>query len=222
MQSAAPLTRLVLIRHGETDWNRSRRIQGQLDIPLNAVGQAQAESLTQAFNAAQSADTNPVAVYASPLERAITTAQPLAQQLMLPVTPYQSLSERHFGEFQGLHAADIAARFPQHLERWRSRDLDFVPAGGESLRIFAARVSACLAELAARHPGEQILCFTHGGVLDMAYRFATGTALTQLRDWDIPNAGINQFLYRDEQLVLESWAQVLHLHENTAQQQVEF
>lgn len=220
MQAVRDATTFVLIRHGETDWNQSRRIQGQLDIPLNAVGKQQAQQLVPAL--APVLQIEPVVFYTSPLERAVHTLQPLVQALAAPMVQHDALRERHFGLFQGMSAEEIVARHPAVADRWRNRDIAFAPEGGESIRDFAARVQQCLADLAAQHPGQTLVCVTHGGVLDVAYRLAQKIALEQIRDWHIPNAGINQFRYRDGELVLERWAQVTHLYSKEEQTQVEF
>jgi len=220
MQAAGDATTFLLIRHGETDWNQSRRIQGQLDIPLNAVGQRQAQQLVPAL--APLLHQKPVLFYTSPLERAVHTLTPLAQALDAPLLQQDDLRERHFGIFQGMSAEDIVVRHPTIADRWRSRDIDFAPDGGESIRDFAARVQRCLANLAAQHPGQLLVCVTHGGVLDVTYRLAQQISLEQIRDWQIPNAGINKFRYHANELILESWAQVTHLQRANTQTQADF
>ena len=127
-------TRLVLIRHGETAWNRATRIQGHTDIPLSPLGLAQAERLAEAL-----ADEPLAAIYASDLSRARQTADALARVHELPVRLDAGLRERAFGRFEGLSWDEIAQDFPEDAARWRRREPDFAVGGGESLNSFSAR-----------------------------------------------------------------------------------
>ena len=123
-------TRLLVVRHGETDWNVQTRIQGYTDIPLNARGEAQARHL--ATRIAELQDLEPVrAVYASDLMRAWTTADALAQACGLTVRTDLDLRERQFGHFEGLTFAQIETDHPEDARRWRERDPAWAPRGGE-------------------------------------------------------------------------------------------
>ncbi|MFZ9161981.1 MAG: histidine phosphatase family protein [Burkholderiaceae bacterium] len=205
---------LWLCRHGETDWNAARRIQGQLDVPLNALGQAQAKRLAQAL-----AHHDFDEVVSSPLGRAHQTALPLAQVLSLPVVLEAALAERHFGDLQGQSFDDMASIDPQAAAHWQARTPAFCPTGGESLIMLRDRVEAGLHGLACRAldaGASRIICFTHGGVLDMVYRIAQGIDISSPRDWGIPNAGINQLRVVQSasqglSFQLVAWAQTDHL-----------
>jgi probable phosphoglycerate mutase len=205
---------LWLCRHGETDWNAVRRIQGQLDVPLNALGQAQAKKLAQAL-----ADHDFDEVVSSPLDRAHQTALPLAKTLSLPVVLDAAFAERHFGDLQGRSFDDMASIDPQAAAHWQARTPDFCPAGGESLLMLRERVGTGLQMLANRalaSGASRVICFTHGGVLDMVYRIAQGIDISLPRDWGIPNAGINQLRVQkaaDDRLAFQvaAWAQTDHL-----------
>ena len=121
-------TRIIAIRHGETSWNVDTRIQGQLDIPLSANGRWQAERLAHALRG------EPIqAIYASDLTRAWETAQYLGQTHGRQVIKETGLRERGFGDFEGKTFAEIAALLPEQSMRWRRRDPEFSPRGGESL-----------------------------------------------------------------------------------------
>jgi probable phosphoglycerate mutase len=199
-------TRIIAIRHGETAWNSEARIQGQTDIGLNPAGAWQASRLPAAL-----ADEGIEAVYSSDLRRTLDTAGALAAACGLPVRADAGLRERGFGEFEGYTFAEIEARWPVPSERWRRRDADFGPAGGEVLADFYARAVAAAARLAAAHPGQTVALVTHGGVLDCLYRAATRIGLQAPRTWQIANAGINRLLYSDEGFVLIGWNDVGHL-----------
>lgn len=199
-------TRVIAIRHGETAWNADARIQGQTDIALNDAGRWQAARLPAAL-----ADEAVGAVYSSDLRRTLDTAAPLAAALGLPVHADAGLRERHFGAFEGHTFAEIEARWPDAAMRWRRRDADFGPPGGEVLADFYARAVDVAARLAAAHPGQAVVLVTHGGVLDCLYRAATRIELQAPRSWQVANAGIHRLLYSPEGFVLVGWNDVGHL-----------
>ena len=199
-------TRLIVLRHGETAWNVDTRIQGQLDIGLNATGARQAQQLGAAL-----ADETVAAVYASDLSRAWDTARAVAASLGLEVVAEPRLRERAFGHFEGRTFADIEANSPDEARRWRTRDPEFAPEGGESLIVFRQRVAAVAAELAARHPGDQVVLVAHGGVMDVLYRAATGQELQAPRTWHLGNAAINRLLWTPQGFSLVGWGDTAHL-----------
>ncbi|MCX7278954.1 MAG: histidine phosphatase family protein [Burkholderiales bacterium] len=205
-------TRIIAIRHGETAWNVDTRIQGHLDIPLNATGRWQAERAAQAL-----VDEPITAIYASDLMRAYETAQAVANAVGVDIAKAPGLRERDFGAFQGHTFAEVEATQPELALRWRKRDPDFSPPeGGESLIRFRDRVLACVDQVAARHPGELITLVAHGGVMDVLYRAATGQGLQAPRSWDLGNAAINRLLWTPQGLNLVGWADTQHLETNTA------
>jgi probable phosphoglycerate mutase len=199
-------TRIIAIRHGETTWNVDARIQGSLDIPLNATGQAQALRLATALAG------EPIrAIYASDLSRAWETAQHLGRTQQLEVVPEKGLRERRFGEFEGKTFNEIQAHLPEQAQRWRQRDPDFAPPGGESLVQLKQRVEEAAARLAARHPGELIALVGHGGVMDVLYRAATRAPIQAPRTWALGNAAINRLLWTPQGFTLVGWADTQHL-----------
>jgi len=199
-------TRLILIRHGETTWNRATRIQGHTDIPLSELGLAQAERLAQAL-----ADEPLAAIYSSDLSRARQTAETLARVHGLPVQLDMALRERAFGRFEGLSWDEITKGYPEDAARWRSRDPDFAVGGGESLHIFSARCLDAARRAASAHPGQSIAVVAHGGVLDCLYRAATHAALDAQRSWQLGNATINRLLATAEGFTLVGWNDDRHL-----------
>ena len=201
-------TRIIAIRHGETAWNVDTRIQGHLDIPLSAIGRWQAERLAEALR-----DEPIKAIYASDLTRAWETAQYVGQVQSLPVIKEIGLRERDFGDFEGKTFAEIEMLLPEQSMRWRKRDPDFYPAGGESLVALRARVMEAAERLAAQHPGEQIALVGHGGVMDVLYRAATRLDIQAPRTWTLGNAAINRLLWTPEGFTLVGWADTQHLDE---------
>lgn len=197
---------LCLIRHGETAWNAEGRIQGQLDIPLSAAGLAQANAVALALEPGRYS-----AIYSSDLERVRETAAPAAARLALPVVLDAALRERHYGSFQTITYKEAEKRFPHLYARFRARDPAFDFEGGESLRAFAARVEECVARIAARHLGEEVLVFTHGGVLDIVHRRAKGMRLQTRREFDLRNAAINRVEISSAQWRVLGWGERAHL-----------
>ena len=199
-------TRIIAVRHGETAWNVDTRIQGHIDIPLNDTGQWQARQLGRAL-----ARQPIAAIYASDLQRAYATAQAVADTTGAPLVADVGLRERSFGNFQGRTFAQIEAELPEQALRWRKRDPDYAPEGGESLNVLRERIQATAHRLAARHVGELVVLVAHGGVLDVLYRLATGQALQAPRTWLLTNAAINRLLWTPEGLTLIGWADTQHL-----------
>lgn len=197
-------TRLCIVRHGETDWNAQRRIQGQIDIPLNATGRQQAEATAKGLLGLPFA-----AIYSSDLQRAHDTAAAAAALLQLPVRPEPGLRERHYGEFQGLTQDEIKAR--ADYERYINRDTGFAFGNGESLAGFAERIKRTVNALAQRHAGASLLIFAHGGVLDVIYRIATHRPLETARDFPIPNAALNWVEVGNPDWQLIEWGVQDHL-----------
>jgi probable phosphoglycerate mutase len=193
-------TRICFIRHGETDWNVERRIQGQSDVPLNDTGVRQA--LAMAFSAAHYAFA---AVYCSDLARARDTAARLAQRDGLQVHALPLLRERHYGIFQGLTSAEALARHPEAHAHYLARDTAYDFETGESMLTFAARVQNAVSEMTLRHRGQVIAAVTHAGVLDILYRQATGRPLHTPRDFAIPNCALNWFRFDERGAHLEAW-----------------
>ena len=207
LHPAAQVTRVIAIRHGETDWNAQQRLQGHVDIALNGRGRAQAARLYEALKAEPLS-----AVYASDLSRAHETALAFARPMGLAVSPTAALRERAFGDYEGCTYAEIETRWPDGAAAWRRRDPDFAPpGGGETLPGFHARCVQAALRLAAAHAGECIALVAHGGVLDALYRAATHAGLAAPRTWELGNATINRLLVVEQGLALVGWNDNQHL-----------
>jgi probable phosphoglycerate mutase len=200
------LTRICIVRHGETDWNIEKRIQGHTDIPLNATGRAQA--LAMAYNAGHHHFS---AIYSSDLSRALETAQALAEREALPVRRLPQLRERHYGIFQGITAAEGAALYPAAYAHYMARDPHYDFETGEPMLAFAGRVAEGIDWMVRHHQGETLCAVSHGGVLDILYRRATGRPLETPRDFVIPNAALNWFHFDAAGWHLEMWGDRHHL-----------
>lgn len=208
---SASLTKLLLVRHGVTSWNRERRFQGHVDIPLNDEGHLQARRTAQRL-AGTAEGSSISAVYSSDLARASQTAEPIAQALGLALSSEPGLRERSYGAFEGLTHVEIERDQHDAWRRWQQREPDFgLPGGGESLRAFYQRIEGTLRGIALRHPGTTVVAVTHGGVLDCAYRIASGLALAAPRRFDLLNASVNRIAFDGERFSLLGWGDVAHL-----------
>ena len=146
------MAQILLARHGETDWNRDRRVQGHTDVPLNANGIAQARAL------AEELATEPlIAVFSSDLARASDTAAAVAGRHGLPVTIDPDLREKNFGSWEGLTDTEIGERFPDAKRRFWG--------DGETTEAVAERAVAAVARIRSGHPEGLLLIVSHGGPL---------------------------------------------------------
>jgi 2,3-bisphosphoglycerate-dependent phosphoglycerate mutase len=204
------MTDILLIRHGETAWNRMRRMQGHIDIGLNDEGQRQARSLARALQSER-----PAAIYASDLQRARNTAQAVADMHQLPVHIDSALRERCYGAFEGLMYDEISLQHPEAFALWQSRDPQArFPAGereAETLEEFHQRSVDVITRIAQKHPDQRIVIVTHGGVLDCLYRAAHDLSITSPRDFAILNAAINRLRWDGHQFRVQQWADATHL-----------
>jgi len=203
--------RLCLVRHGETAWNAEQRMQGHKDLPLSPEGLEQAEQAGRLFVGLKAA-----ALYSSDLQRAWQTAQPIAAALGLPITRLAALRERNYGRCEGMIRHEVAARYPDDATALRERTPDYVLSGGESLNQHRRRIEDCINALAEKHAGETVVVVTHGGVLDLIYRRATGTPIEKPRDFPIPNTGICWLNIARDDWQIEQWADTAHLGERGA------
>jgi probable phosphoglycerate mutase len=207
---AEAVTKLLLIRHGETAWNAEHRIQGRLDVPLSTTGVWQAARLAERL-AGEAID----AVVSSDLARARMTGVPLADARGLSMVADSRLRERVFGIFEGKTLDEIAAGHPEEFAAWRARDVDWRMPGGESGTEFIGRVLEAMQDIAGTYAGRTVAVVTHGGVLDVVYRQARALAWDAPREHLMLNASINRLQAQPQPLRLQivDWADVAHLEQ---------
>jgi broad specificity phosphatase PhoE len=152
--------RVLLIRHGQTDWNMQGKWQGMMDIPLNAAGIDQAHALAQRLQ-----DQPIDAIYSSDLLRARVTAEIVADALHLPVYSDARLRELNLGVFQGMTHPEISAKFPKELEASRIDYMGFTYPQGESRMDMQNRAYAALMDILQGDKAQQIAIFSHGGTI---------------------------------------------------------
>ena len=188
-------TTIVLVRHGETDWNRDNRFQGRADPPLNDTGRAQARVLATALSAESFA-----VAYTSPLRRAVETAAILAGALQVDAVPDGSLMEVDVGSWSGLTRTEVEARFPEGFARWLEYGHGW--DDGETYDELGARVVSGLADIAARHPDGVVLAVTHGGPIRSALAAAERVSFDEARRsiHVIDNCAVVRLAVRDGKL----------------------
>lgn len=206
-QAGQTMVRLLVIRHGETDWNAANRIQGQLDVALNARGEEQAQAVAQRL-----AEEEIHELWSSDLKRANQTALHINDAHHAKIKLDVRLRERHFGILQGLTYEEAKK---QHPERYHGYMQSYPEEGfgnGETLFDFYLRSKAFFVERARQTPpGKTVVAVTHGGVVSCLYRFAKKIPLAQPRDWAMPNAAVNEFFVEQDAWRVGRFADISHL-----------
>lgn len=154
------MTELWLVRHGQTDWNIEKRLQGQQDTPLNAAGLEQAAALSVVL-----AEQRFSAIYSSDLSRARQTASMMAVQQGIPLHLDIRLRERNFGSWEGFTFNEVRERFPEEVVKRESNPIHYAPPGGESLAQVARRMHSIALEIAESCPAGKVLIVSHGASL---------------------------------------------------------
>jgi broad specificity phosphatase PhoE len=197
---------LLLVRHGQSTWNREHRIQGQLDPPLSEEGRRQAASLAHRL-----AGRRLAGFYASDLRRAWETAETIGAANGLEPEPAIGLREIFLGAWEGLHTQELAARFPDAWARWTEEpNWDLVP-DGEGAALFEARVVAALDAIFDMHPHGDVLAVTHGGVIQVALHRVVGRPSHGLFPFKIQNASMSVIEKRENRLVIAGVNDTSHL-----------
>lgn len=202
-------TVVYLVRHGETEWNRDARIQGQLDVELSDVGRAQARLLSARLGRI------PLdAVYSSDLSRAMETARTIAEPAGLDVRLAQEFREIDFGAWQGLGWREVESLYPGSREQLRADPANSRPPGGESWPEVACRVMRGLERLAAEWPSGEIAVVSHGGTGRMAICSILGIDLKMRWRITMDNTGISVLIRRDGEWSVGSLNDTCHLAEH--------
>jgi len=198
--------RLLLLRHGETAWNRERRYQGWTDTPLSAEGLLQAEAAARELKEHAFA-----AVYASPLRRARDTAAAIAAPHGLEVETDPAFKELAFGQWEGLTLDEARAGFPSVYDGWARTPHLISPPGGESLAQARERVLAGLERLRAGHPDEIVCLVAHGIPVRILVLEVLGLPLERI--WSLHSAptGISELEFRDDWTALHRMNTLVHL-----------
>jgi len=200
-------TRFILIRHGQTEWNRgAERFRGRADVPLNDLGRAQAQKI-----AARLAGEEIAGIYASPMQRTLHTAQPLADARQLPVQPHPGLLDIDVGAVEGMTIEEARQAFPEVMTQWLNTPGVAKFPKGESLKKMRARIVALLDELAPKHNGETIALVTHRVVCSAMLCVVLGLEPNALWRIQQDNACVNFFEKREQGFVVTLMNDTHHL-----------
>jgi broad specificity phosphatase PhoE len=196
---------LMLVRHGETEWNVQRRYQGQTDVPLSALGKRQARLIADRL-ASQTIDV----VYASDLVRAWETAQIIVENSDLETSPEPRLRELRFGLLEGLTFDEAEAKYPDMIAAWIS-DFNNTPEGAETINLFNARIISLLDDLKRKHNEQSVLLVGHGGSLSEILRVVLG--LSREKRWylEMENASLSEVSIAEDFVSLKRLNDTCHL-----------
>jgi probable phosphoglycerate mutase len=206
------LTRIILVRHGETEWNRVERFRGRADVPLNERGLLQAEATAREIGSRVSA----AAVYSSPLSRAMRTAQTIAQRQSLLVQVHQGLADIDYGQWQGLSTEEVRQRWPEQLAAWyQTPHMVRIPEG-ESLDELRVRCAATVKEITTKHSECVVVLVAHTVVNRIILLFVLG--LDNSRFWHLrqDTCAMNEIEVDGEELTLVSMNDTCHLRSSGA------
>jgi 2,3-bisphosphoglycerate-dependent phosphoglycerate mutase len=199
-------TKLIVVRHGETQWNIEGRWQGHDDSPLTLKGRKQAKAVAQCLSKSDFS-----VIYSSDLGRAFHTAEIISETTGKKIIPDDRLRERHLGVFQGLTLSEMSEKQPEVFKEYQNSNPDHIIPEGESIRQIYTRSIACFNEIAQKHVGEAIVIVTHGGVLNGLVRYVNSISLEAQVMIKLWNAGINTFCYQKGKWELLTFGEINHL-----------
>ncbi|NWF68402.1 MAG: histidine phosphatase family protein [Chloroflexi bacterium] len=201
------MTRIILTRHGQTDWNRYERFRGRADIPLNETGIVQAEAVQRRIKSGGQL----AAIYTSPMSRSVKTAEIIAAAFDLVVQPVDALNDIHYGEWQGLTADEVRRHWSDALDTWyRAPHLARIP-GGETLHNVLARTANALCDITQKHPSEDVVIVGHDCVNRILLLFMLGLPLS--RYWHLVqgNCAINIIHFENNDFTVVLMNETSHL-----------
>jgi broad specificity phosphatase PhoE len=203
------VTRIVLIRHGQIEWNRVERFRGRADVPLNETGLAQAEATGKRV----AAQWQPAAVYSSPLSRAVKTADAIAGRLGLPVRIHAGIADIDYGQWQGLTPDEAQERWTEIYHAWYNAPHTARTPGGKTLDEIRVRAMKAVSEITARHTGQTAALVSHTVVNRVILLAVLG--LGHDRFWRLrqDTCAINVFEMEGGEFTLASLNDTCHLRE---------
>ncbi|MFW6278643.1 MAG: alpha-ribazole phosphatase [Bacillota bacterium] len=199
-------TELIIIRHGETDWNKQHKYQGQQDIDLNQQGYQQARQ-TGSYLASRKID----ALYSSDLKRAYHTAQKINQYQELEIQCQKKLREMDFGTWEGLTYQEIKEKNPQLLAEWNRDPAKINPPRGENLQIVQQRAKKCFQEIIADNEGKKVLIVSHGGVIKVFLATILNMDLKNYWQFNVDQTGINIIKFYEGKAIIKQLNNRSHL-----------
>jgi broad specificity phosphatase PhoE len=205
------MTHIILVRHGQTAWNRAGRFRGLSDVGLSSTGQGEAHAAARRIVSTWQVD----AVYTSPLKRAQETAVAIAQRCGLKPQPRDGLTDLNFGEWQGLTAEQAAAAFPEQYQLWLTAPQKTHLPGGETTTKLRRRVMEDLRALLALHPQGTIVLVSHQVVCKILALAMMGLPVSRFWYIQQDNAAINVFDYADGGFIIRNLNDTCHLREGS-------
>jgi broad specificity phosphatase PhoE len=169
------MTKLYLIRHGETDWNKQGKYTGQMDISINETGREQAKKVAEEMK-----NLEPEVIYSSDLKRALETARAISEILDIPIIKDERLREIHQGEWEGLHITEIQAQYTKEFDARKENPLTVAAPGGESIGDVDIRVRSFLDDITQNHPNGEVAVSSHGIVLGIIRTIAVGIPVREV------------------------------------------
>lgn len=210
MRVEAAGTLVLLIRHGETEWNRDQRVQGHHDVPLSERGVRQAGRLAE-WLAEEPLDV----VYSSDLQRSRLTAEIIAQgRAAVQLDP--RLREARFGLFEGLTSAEIQAAYPEAYDAWRRDAIRHRPPGGETLEDLQARCMGALAEHLPAHPHRTVAIVAHGGPVRVMVCGLLELPMSVYPRLRVENTAVTRILFTSRGPILAGFNELAHLRATPA------
>lgn len=201
------MTKVILVRHGQTLWNLEMKYQGHCDVALTEKGVEQARLVAQRL-----ANENISAVYASDLCRALKTAECIAERHNnLPVIPVPGLREINFGEWEGLTYEGINSQWSDTMSTLFTHPDEAQIPGGETFREVKERATSALEKLVAEHPNQTIAVVSHGGTIRTLLCSVLNIHLNHLWNIKQDNTAVNMLEYYDEQVLVSLVNDVHHL-----------
>ncbi|NPV77705.1 MAG: histidine phosphatase family protein [Anaerolineae bacterium] len=204
-------TTIILVRHGQTEWNRIERFRGRYDVPLNNVGLKQANKSAKFIGMRW----KPAAIYTSPLSRAVQTAESIAKVCNLLVRPTSGIIDIDYGDWQGLTPDEVKKKWPELLSDWYERPETVQIPGGETLSKVRNRAMAVLREICLLHSDQEIVLVSHTVVNRLI--LLTTLGLGDDRFWHLGQepCAINVIEKRGEEYIVQAMNCTSHLHKNS-------
>ena len=201
------MTRLLLVRHGETEWNRQKRYQGQKDIPLNEFGRQQVSALSRRLK------NEPInGLYTSDLCRSWETAKTISTNFSdLVIVKDARLREMNFGEWEGLNWSEIREKDPSVVENWSNYLAEKGPPGGETLFRFSKRIRNFSDEIIKSHLNETILLVAHGGTIMVLICLLLGHPIERYWQFRIEKASLSDICIYPEGAIINQLNDTSHL-----------
>lgn len=192
-------TKLILVRHAETDWNKESKYQGQKDVNLNATGKSQAEKLGKYL-----ADKKIDVIYSSDLKRASETAGIVNKYHKLQIEKDQRLREISFGDWEGMTYGEIKEVYPDNFRKWFENPVLTAPPAGETLSEFEKRIINIFSEIIEASDGRSVSVFTHGGVIKVYLSYLLGVSVQNYWQFKVSSTGVSIVSIYGEKPIIES------------------